>query len=63
MATKKAKTKAVSRARKPVNLKQIACWVTEQQRDALRALSEKTRIPQQSHLREAIDDLLAKYRK
>jgi hypothetical protein len=56
-----AKKKA-RKSRKPVNLFQIACYVTPEQRDALRALSARTRVAQQVHLREAIDDLLAKYK-
>lgn len=61
-ATKRAKSPKRARDRKPVNLVQIACYVTPVQRDALRGLSERTRIAQQVHLREAIDDLLAKYK-
>lgn len=58
MATKKAKVRA--RDRKPVNLVQIACYVTPEQRDALRAMSAKTLIPQQALLRLAITRLLEK---
>jgi hypothetical protein len=47
--------------RKPANLVQVACWLHPGQQQSLRRLSAKTRIPQQSHLREAIDDLIAKY--
>lgn len=61
-AAKRAKTPKRARDRKPVNLVQIACYVTPEQRDALRELSKRTRITQQVHLREAIDDVLAKYR-
>jgi hypothetical protein len=60
MATKK---RAKSPYRKPVNFVPIAAFVTPQQRDGLKALSAKTRIPQQALLREALDDLLAKYSK
>ncbi|HTE41649.1 MAG TPA: ribbon-helix-helix domain-containing protein [Steroidobacteraceae bacterium] len=60
MATKK---RAASKNRKPVNFKQIAAFVTPEQHEALKALSALTRIPQQAHLREAIDDLLRKYAK
>jgi len=60
MATKKH-TKP--RHRKPVNFVPIAAFVTPQQRDGLKALSRKTRIPQQALLREALDDLLEKYGK
>ena len=31
--------------------------------EALRRLSEETRVPQAVYLREAVDDLLAKYRR
>ena len=32
------------------------------QHDALRKLSDRTRVPLAAYLREAVDDLLAKYR-
>ena len=57
MATKK-KTKVRARDRKPVNLVQIACYVTPEQRDALREMSAKTLIPQQALLRLAITRIL-----
>jgi hypothetical protein len=47
--------------RKPVNYTQVACFVTPEQKTALKRLSQATRIPQQAHLREAVDDLLKKY--
>lgn len=58
-----AKKKVKSAQRRPVNVIQIACWVTPEQRDALRELSDRTLIPQQSLLRKAIDDLLKHYTK
>ena len=60
MATKKAKS---TQWRKPTSFKQIAAFVTPEQHEALKALSAMTRIPQQAHIREAIDDLLRKYAK
>jgi hypothetical protein len=60
MATKK---RGKSPYRKPINFVPIAAFVTPQQRDGLKALSAKTRIPQQALLREALDDLLAKHSK
>jgi predicted DNA-binding protein len=43
-------------------LKQVALYVTPEVHDALRVLSERTRVPQSIYLREAVDDLLAKYK-
>jgi hypothetical protein len=60
MATKK---RAKSLYRKPINFVPIAAFVTPQQKDGLKALSARTRIPQQALLREALDDLLVKYSK
>jgi hypothetical protein len=37
--------------------------VTHEQIDRLRELSKRTRVAQSEYLREAVDDLLAKYRK
>lgn len=64
MATKSKQGRKAKKAkwRKPTSYVQIACFVYPRQRDALKALSERTRVPQQAHLREAIDDLLDKYR-
>lgn len=36
-------------------------YFDRQQHDALRALSDKTRVPLAAYLREAVDMLLAKY--
>lgn len=58
-----AKKKVRARDRKPTNLVQIACYVTPEQRDALRETSERTLIPQQALLRKAIDDMLKSYAK
>jgi hypothetical protein len=60
MATKK-RTKSTNR--KPVNFVPIAAFVTPTQKSELKALSAKTRIPQQALLREALDDLFAKHAK
>lgn len=49
-------------ARLPKNFVPVHVWITPAQRVALKALSTRTRIPQQAHWREAIDDLLAKYK-
>ena len=38
-------------------------WVTAEQQNALRALSENTRIPQAAYYREAIDMVIEKYAK
>jgi ribbon-helix-helix protein len=45
------------------NVKQIACYVSPTQAAALKALSVRTRVPAQVFLREAIDDVLKKYKK
>ena len=60
MATKK---RAKTIHRKPVNFVPIAAFVTPAQKTGLKALSAKTRIPQQALLREALDDLFEKYSK
>lgn len=44
-----------------VNHRQIACYVTPEQAQALKDLSSHTRVPMQVYLREAVDDLLKKY--
>jgi DNA-directed RNA polymerase subunit F len=44
-------------------LTQVALYVTPQQRAELKALSKRTRVPQQEYLREAVADVLKKYRK
>jgi hypothetical protein len=41
--------------------RQIACYLMPKAHGALRALSEKSRVPITAYLREAVDDLLAKY--
>jgi predicted DNA-binding protein len=46
---------------KPTNVKQVALYVTHKQHAALRSLSQRSRRPMQIYLREAVDDLLAKY--
>jgi len=40
----------------------VSCYLEPKQHAALRALSERTRVPAQVYVREALDDLLAKYR-
>jgi Ribbon-helix-helix domain len=42
---------------------QLACYVEPDQAAALKALSVKTRVPQQVYLREGIEHVLAKYKK
>jgi hypothetical protein len=48
--------------RRITRVKQIALYVTHEQHAALRKLSARTRVPQSAFLREAVDDLLAKYK-
>jgi hypothetical protein len=43
-------------------VKQIALYVTPAQHRALKHLSDSTRVAMQIYLREAVDDLLAKYK-
>lgn len=57
MAKKKRKT------RKLAPTEPIMAYPTAEQKAALDALTEETRIPRAVLLREAIDDLLTKYRK
>jgi predicted DNA-binding protein len=45
------------------HVRQIACYVTPEQAAALKALSERTRVPMQAYLREAVADLLKRYGK
>jgi hypothetical protein len=58
-----SKKRARTTHRKPVNFVPIAAFVTPAQKSALKALSAKTRIPQQALLREALDDLFVKHNK
>jgi hypothetical protein len=60
MTTKK---RARTTHRKPVNFVPIAAFVTPAQKSGLKALSVKTRIPQQALLREALNDLFEKHAK
>lgn len=43
------------------NVRQIACYLTPDQHEALKALSARTRIRMQEFLREAVDDVLKKH--
>lgn len=43
------------------NVKQVALYLTPETHAALRKLSARTRVPASAYLREAVDDLLAKY--
>ena len=40
---------------------QLALYLDLEQMDALKALSAKTRVPQQAYLREGLDYVLEKY--
>jgi len=40
---------------------QLALYLDAEQVDALKALSLKTRVPQQAYLREGLDHVLQKY--
>ncbi len=40
----------------------LTTYITREQREALQRLSTRTRVRQSDYIREAIDDLLAKYR-
>ena len=42
---------------------QLACYLEPEQAAALKALSAKTRVPQQAYLREGIEHVLSKYKK
>ena len=44
------------------NKQRVAADLEPEQAEALKALSTRTRIPQQTFIREAIDDLLKKYK-
>ncbi len=41
----------------------VALFIEPEQRDQLQALSQATRVPWAIYVREAIDDLLVKYKK
>jgi hypothetical protein len=54
------------RPRRPPNAKrlqktQLALYVEPEAAEALKELSERTRVPQQVYLREGLDAILAKY--
>jgi hypothetical protein len=42
---------------------QTVAYLTPSQKSGLEKLSKATRVSQQAYLREAVDDLLKKYRK
>jgi len=50
---------AVSRVKK----RNVSLALTVEQYRQVRQLHERTRVPMQVYLREAVDDLLAKYKK
>jgi hypothetical protein len=45
-----------------VNYKQIACFLTRKQHEALKRLSAQTLVPMQVILRQAVDKILADYK-
>jgi hypothetical protein len=58
MTTKKRKTSSVERLLKT----QLAIYLEPEQAVALKALSARTRVPQQVYLREGLDYVLARYK-
>jgi hypothetical protein len=42
--------------------RQVACFLTPAQHEALKRLSARTRVPMQAYLRECVDLLLKKYK-
>jgi hypothetical protein len=59
MAKKKAATNSKARLLKiPVTL-----YLEPEQAAELKALTERTRVPQQEYIREGVDGVLAKYRR
>jgi hypothetical protein len=53
------------KAKRPANRlvkKALPLYVDESVRDELKALSERTRVPQQVYLREGVDLVLKKYK-
>lgn len=48
--------------RNPTNFVQVACWLTHEQRSALRDLQRRTRLTQQTLLREGVDLMVSHYR-
>jgi hypothetical protein len=56
------KTKqTVKRRRATRSFVQVACWLTPTQRAGLRAVQRKTRLTQQTLLRDGVDAILAHY--
>ena len=43
--------------------KQVACYITPEQHDLLKQLSDETLVPMQAILRQAVNMILAKYLK
>lgn len=41
----------------------VQAYLEPAQAEALKALSDKTRVPQQAYIREGVDIVLAKYRR
>lgn len=58
----KSKRTIRRKRRSPVNYVQIACWLTHDQREALHSLQKRTRLTQQTLLRESVDLLVTRYR-
>jgi hypothetical protein len=46
-----------------VNYKQIACFLTQDQHDRLKRLSAEALVPMQVILRQAVDNVLADYKR
>lgn len=57
MKTTRRKANSADRLKKTA----LPCYAEPEQAEALRALSVRTRVPQQVYLREGIDLVLAKY--
>jgi hypothetical protein len=62
MTKSKSKRVRKPKRRNPVNFVQVACWLTHEQRDGLRAVQRRTRLTQQNLLRDGVELMLAHYR-
>jgi hypothetical protein len=60
MGSARKKTSASSKLR--LIKKPVQAYLEPEQAEALKALSQRTRVPQQAYLREGIEYVLAKYR-
>lgn len=58
-----ARKKAAKTSRERLLKVSVSVYLEKKQADELKALTERTRVPQQEYIREGVDAVLAKYRR